>query len=298
MPAEDFLQQMKKLRNHVKASQITVVLTGGEPLLRKDLEYIGNKLRHMGYRWSIVTNGMLYNNYRHHSLINAGMGALTLSLDGLRRSHNWLRNNALSFNKAIQALEYITKEKRLNYDVVTCVHKDNIHELEPLKELLIRKGVKAWRIFTIAPKGRATGNETLQLDGRQFRYLMEFIRKYRRHPLLKVSFSCEGFVGPYEGEVRDGYFFCRAGIHIGSILADGSVSACPNIDRQLIQGSIYKNDFHEIWESEFQKMRQRNWTKIDECEHCNMYKYCLGNGLHLWDMTNTKLLQCHYHLIV
>lgn len=153
------------------------------------------------------------------------------------------------------------------------------------------------RLFIHRPEGRAAGNETLSLNGSQFRYLMNFIRKNHHHSQIKVNFSCEGFVGPFEGDVRDGFFFCRAGIHIGSILADGSVSACPNNDKEFVQGSIYENDFHTIWESKFQKMRQRKWTKTDECGQCEMYKYCQGNGLHLWDMKSKKLLLCHYNLL-
>jgi len=40
--------------------------------------------------------------------------------------------------------------------------------------------------------------------------------------------------------------FKPAGINIGSILIDGSISACPNIDKTFSQGNSYKDDFYNI----------------------------------------------------
>lgn len=114
---------------------------------------------------------------------------------------------------------------------------------------------------------------------------------------MDIKFSCEAYVGPYENEVRDGFFFCRAGINIASVLIDGSVSACPNIHPDFIQGNIYKADFTDIWDKEFGVMRNRSWTKIGECANCDSYKHCMGNGLHLWDPQKNQLLQCHYNLL-
>jgi hypothetical protein len=56
---------------------------------------------------------------------------------------------------------------------------------------------------------------------------MKFIEGKKKGKQMEINFSHEGYVGEYEQKVRDGFFFCWAGIHIGSILNDGSVSACP-----------------------------------------------------------------------
>ena len=103
MPAHDFFQAIDTIKNIPQ--NFTVVFTGGEPLLRNDLELCGKELRKRGFKWSIVSNGHLYNKERHISLLNAGIGALTISLDGLKESHNWLRNNSHSFEKVINAIE-------------------------------------------------------------------------------------------------------------------------------------------------------------------------------------------------
>ena len=124
MPAEDFFRAIDTIEDIPE--NFTVVFTGGEPLLRKDLEDCGRELRRRGFRWSMVSNGYLYDEERHISLLNAGIGALTISLDGLKDTHNWLRNNEKSFDKAINAIKLAASSSRINFDVVTCVNQKNI----------------------------------------------------------------------------------------------------------------------------------------------------------------------------
>lgn len=296
MPVDDFLKALDTIKN--PASGFTVVLTGGEPLLRADIEACGREIRKRGMRWSMVTNGILYTKERHVSLLNAGMGALTISLDGLQESHNWLRNKTNSYFKTVDAIELAASSPRLNFDVVTCVNQRNISELAQIGELLIQKKVKAWRLFTIIPIGRALNNSELLLTNAQFIELMDFIAKWRKNKAIDVKFSCEGFVGKYEPQVRDSGFFCRAGINIGSILIDGSISACPNIDWSLVQGNIYTDNFYETWETKFQPFRNRNWTKTGKCATCSNYTDCRGNGLHNWHGDKQQVLVCHNEKIM
>lgn len=291
MPMADFLNAIDTIE---KPSQnLMVVFTGGEPLLRNDIEVCGKELRKRGIKWSIVTNGHLYSGQRHNSLLNAGMGALTISLDGLKDSHNWLRNKEKSFDKVISAIELAATSNRLNFDVVTCVNQRNLKELSQLRELLIRISVRSWRLFTIIPIGRAVQNSDLLLTDRQFLELMNFIAECRKSNKIDVKFSCEGYVGRYEPLVRDSYFFCRAGINIGSVLIDGSISACTNIDRSFSQGNIYKDKLYEVWQNKFEPFRNRQWNKVGQCKTCKEYKDCQGNGFHNWHGDMKKVLVCH-----
>ena len=291
MPADDFFKAIDTIKDIPQ--NFTIVFTGGEPLLRKDLEFCGKELRKRGFRWSIVSNGHLYDKERHISLLNAGIGALTISLDGLQESHNWLRNNKHSFNKVVNAIELAASSNRINFDVVTCVNQKNFNELGQIRDLLISKNVKAWRLFTIIPIGRAADNSDLMLTDNQFLELMNFITGNRKSKDIDIKFSCEGYVGKYEPLVRDSYYFCRAGINIGSILIDGSISACPNIDRALSQGNIYTDNFYETWQNKFHLFRNREWTKVGQCKTCDDYKDCQGNGLHNWHGTKENVLVCH-----
>jgi radical SAM enzyme (rSAM/lipoprotein system) len=292
MPFEDFLSAILPLKKAYPPNSITVVITGGEPLVRKDLVRCGAALRKQGFRWSIVTNGYAYTPDMHTRLLAAGMGAITLSLDGLEDTHNWLRSNRSSFHNAVSALKLITASDRLYYDVVTCVNRKNINELPFLKEFLISMKVKAWRLFTIAPIGRAADNRDTQLSPEELTRLMDFIAGSRAEKAMDVKFSCEAFVGAYERKVRDSYFFCRAGINIASVLADGSISACPNINRSFSQGNIYRDDFLEVWNKRFAVMRDRSWTKRGMCMNCRDYKNCGGGAMHLWNEKMDTVMTC------
>jgi len=291
MPLKDFLSALDTIDK--RSDNLIVALTGGEPLLRKDIELCGMEIRKRGMRWGMVTNGYLYDKERHISLLNAGLGALTISLDGLEDTHNWLRNTKNSFSKTDRAISLAASSSRLNFDVVTCVNKRNIHELPAIYDYLTGKGIKAWRLFTVAPIGRAVNTPDLFLTDPQFKEMLDFICLKRKVKSLDVKFSCEGYVGRYELKVRDSYFFCRAGINIGSILSDGSISACPNIDRSFSQGNIYSDNFYEIWQTGFQPFRDRSWTRTGQCQECTDYPECQGNGLHNWQEQGKFLLVCH-----
>ena len=293
MSVDHFLKAIDSITAQVNPNKTIIVFTGGEPLLRKDLEYCGSELYKRGFPWGIVTNGFLLNSQRLNSLLNAGLRSITISLDGLKESHNWLRGNTNSFDKAMEAVKLLPKALNLEYDIVTCVNQKNIDELPLLKETLIQIGIKEWRIFTIFPIGRAKESPELHLSPAQFRQVLDFIKDTRIENRIKLSYGCEGFLGEYEGEVRDNFFFCRAGINIASILADGSITGCPNLRENFIQGNIYKDDFSQIWNKGFQKFRNREWTKADECPKCESFKYCEGNGMHLHDEKTGKLLFCH-----
>jgi radical SAM enzyme (rSAM/lipoprotein system) len=293
MPAEHFYKAIDQLKHIINPNKTMIVLTGGEALLRKDIEIIGADLYRRGFPWSIVTNGMLLNKQKLESLLDSGLRSITISLDGLEDSHNWLRGNKHSFKNAIAAIKLLPETEDLRHDVVTCINRRNFKELTQIRDLLINSGIKEWRVFTVFPVGRAKENSQLLLEPSEFKALFDFISQRRKEKKIKVNYGCEGFLGSYEGEVRDNFFFCRAGINIASVLADGSISACPNLRDNFIQGNIYKDNFAEVWESGYDIFRDKSWTKTGICSDCDFYRYCEGNGMHLRDEKAGELLFCH-----
>lgn len=297
MPLGDFLGVLDEVATACDPHTITLAVTGGEPLMRGDLEECGKEFRKRGYPWGMVSNGYTLTDARLEALLGAGLGSLTISLDGLEDSHNWLRGLPDSFAKALAAAEAAAHSDALVFDVVTCVNGRNFGELEALRDLLISKGVRRWRLFTIFPKGRAQDDPELDVSNEQFEALLQFIRATRNESGLQADYGCEGYLGPYEGNVRDGFFFCHAGVHVGSVLADGSISACPSLRGDYIQGNIYQDSFLDCWENRFQIMRDRGWTKTGECAACPAYCWCEGNGLHLRDEKTGDVLRCHLHML-
>lgn len=292
MPKEDFLRVLDNIAAHTDPHSVFVIISGGEPLMREDLEECGREIYEKGFPWGMVTNGLYMTPKRFRALRNAGMHTATVSLDGLETEHNLMRGNPKSFARAVDAISTMAAEPDFRFDVVTCANRSNYPQLDELKEMLIGMGVREWRIFTVFPVGRAAQHEDLQLTGGEFRGVMEFIKRTRREGRIKVSYGCEGFLGNYEGEVRDHLYACSAGVSVASVLIDGSISACPSIRADYRQGNIYSDDFWDVWTSRFAPYRDREWMRKGDCAECEFFRYCRGNGMHLRD-ENGDLLFCH-----
>ncbi len=292
MPLADFLNVLDDLATHIEPQRILVVTTGGEPLVRHNIIECGYEITRRGFMWGMVSNGMLLTAEKLDKLIAAGLKTIAISLDGFEDDHNWMRGHPLSFDRAVRAIKALTY-RQITWDVITCVNQRNIGHLEEFKDFLLSIGVRQWRIFTVFPAGRAKDNVDLQLSSDQFREVMKFIVHTRKEGRIDLNYSCEGFLGRYEYEVRDHSFFCQAGIHVASILNDGAISGCLSIRSDYNQGNIYHDNFWEVWNSRFEQYRNRLWAKTDACSNCEMWRYCEGNGMHLRD-ENGKLVMCNY----
>ncbi|MDE6624340.1 MAG: TIGR04133 family radical SAM/SPASM protein [Alistipes sp.] len=295
MPLEDFLKVLdEQITPHVNPAEVLIIFSGGEVLVREDLERAGAEVTRRGYPWGMVTNGMALTPRRLESLMQAGLRSISVSLDGFEKEHNRLRGNALSYDRALNAIRMIVREPALTYDVVTCATGELVPNLEAFREMLIAEGVTHWRLFSIFPMGRAKEDPALRMTDAEFRAMLEFIRRTRREGRIDVSYACEGFLGGYEAEVRDHFYQCIAGISVASIRVDGSISGCTSIRANFHQGNIYRDDFWDVWQNRFEPFRNREWARRDECADCGMFRYCLGGGMHLHD-DDGRLLYCHYH---
>lgn len=292
MPFEDFQKVLLRIKEAYDPREILIIFSGGEPLMRKDLADCGRRVLELGFPWGLVSNGYLMNPKRALELLKAGMRTATISLDGLEEEHDWMRGVPGSFARADEAIRYLSGVSFLGFDIVTCVTQKNIGQLQQIKEYLISAGVKAWRLFTVFPVGRGATDPVLQLTGEQYRALMEFIVACRKEGRIKASYGCEGFLGPYEGKVRDHLFSCQAGLSIASVRIDGAISGCTSIRASYSQGNIYTDDFVDVWEHRFGIFRDHTPFKTGPCAECRWWKKCQGNGMHLRG-ENGELLLCN-----
>ena len=294
MPLVNFISVLDEISKVVEPQRILVITTGGEPLVRPDIVQCGREISSRGFMWGMVTNGLLLSEEMLDELIDAGLQTIAISLDGFDDYHNWMRGNHHSFEKAVSAIKALTR-KNIVWDVISCVNQRNIGRLNEFKEFLKSIGVKKWRIFTVFPEGRAKENMELYLDSSQMKWLMDFISETRKSDKsIQLNYSCEGFLGAYEYEVRDYPFFCQAGINVASILNNGDISGCLSIRPDYCQGNIYHDNFMDVWQNGFHVYRNRSWMKIGPCEKCNVWRYCEGGSFHLRDGKG-KLSICHWN---
>lgn len=293
MPFSDFARVLDQIALENEPSKIMIITTGGEPLVRKDIVECGREITRRGFIWGMVSNGMLLDTLKLQQLINAGLKTIAISLDGFEAEHNWMRGNDNSFRRAVNAIKALTKSS-ITWDVITCVNARNFSSLSKFKDFLLGLGVTHWRLFTVFPMGRAANNTELQLTSEQFRLLMNFIREERGKGDIRVSYSCEGYLGDYELRVRDYPFFCGAGINTASVRYDGAISGCLSIRSRFDQGNIYNDNFLDVWNNRFGVFRNREWMKQETCSNCKVWNFCRGGAMHLREAEG-EMLACSYH---
>ena len=292
MPFVDFARVLDQIALEKEPSKIVVITTGGEPLVRKDILECGREITRRGFIWGMVSNGMLLDTQKLQQLINAGLKTIAISLDGFESEHNWMRGYGNSFCRAVNAIKALTNSD-ITWDVITCVNARNFSSLSKFKDFLLGIGVTHWRLFTVFPMGRAANNMDLQLTSEQFRLLMEFIKEEKGKGDIRVSYSCEGYLGDYELNVRDYPFFCGAGINTASVRYDGAISGCLSIRSKFDQGNIYNDNFMDVWNNRFGIFRNRKWMKQGTCSNCTMWNLCRGGAMHL-RKEDGEMLACSY----
>ena len=292
MPLEHFLKVLDDVATMTKPARVLVNTVGGEPLVRPDIVECGREITKRGFGWGFVTNGVLLTPSMLRDVLYAGLRTVAVSLDGLETEHNWLRGG--SYDGAMAAISLLAAHHGdVLWDVITCVNQRNISTLPQLKQHLIAAGVRKWRIFTIFPQGRAKLHPELFLTPEQYVSVMDFIVATRREGQINLSYSCEGFLGRYEGEVRNHIYRCDAGTMTASVLANGDISGCMSIRAHYAQGNIYRDRFSDVWQHRFETMRDRRWLKRDSCKDCKAWDWCVGGPFHLRG-DDGEMLHCNY----
>lgn len=296
LPAQDILRVLDGIRQRHDPSKITVAMTGGEPLLYPGFFELCGTITAMGFPWGMVTNGWAMTPKKLAAARAAGMRTITVSLDGLREVHDWLRGRAGSHARAVATLRLLAAADWIQkLDVVTCVHRRNLGELDRVRALLEQIGVRHWRLFTVSPIGRAADDPDLILTREEFRRLMSWTASRRGTPGPAVVYSESGYLGTCDTTVRNQPYFCRAGINVAGIMADGAILACPNIDRSFAQGNIRHDDFCEVWEKKYRPFRDRRWLRTGSCAECSRWNLCQGNSFHLLDPDTGHTRLCYFH---
>lgn len=302
LTTEEIKNAFKKIASDMDASKILINVTGGEPLVRKDLcevmEYATNEL---GFHWGMTTNGILLTEENIEKLRKANMETISISIDGIEETHNKFRGVPNSYQIIINNIKNLKKAGYVKHIQVTTVfHKENINQMEELYQIMLGLGLDSWRLVSMDPIGRANENDNLLLNGKEIKQLLDFIKSKKKDRRLEVTYGCPGFLGlEYEKEVRKNYFYCRTGINVASILYNGDLFVCPNVPRmkRLIQGNIKADNFKDIWNNKYKEFRTKNRTECDKCEKCEYWDYCLGGAYHTWDFTNNEQNKCTYNMI-
>ena len=176
--AEDLKKTLLEIHEHYGANNVFLTVTGGEPLMRKDLFDIMEYAVSLGFRWGMTTNGMLINKRIIDEYRRTNMESISISLDGLKETHESFRRVPGSFDKIMNAIDLLKDLETLkSLQITTVANKKNLDELEDIYQLLLEKGIKEWRVMCVDPIGRAYDNDGILLDKEGLIKMFEFIRE-------------------------------------------------------------------------------------------------------------------------
>jgi radical SAM protein with 4Fe4S-binding SPASM domain len=253
-------------------------VTGGEPLLRKDLLDVLAHARQRGVKTGIATNGFLLDRPMADRIAQAGVHSVQVSLDGMEATHNDIRRNPRSYAAAVRAIELLSEIRVPVLTVATTVTERNLPELNSLRGFLRHLGVLQWKLTAVMPIGRAR-RAGMSLDRERLISLFEFVRKNNGRGIRIHLGENLPFLGGWERKLRSGPVICPVGFSACCIGVDGNVRGCPEQpdtpDNR--EGSLLERSFADIWQHGFGRYRGREILDADPiCSVCEWKNDCFG----------------------
>ena len=272
LSVDEYRRILEEVKEDFDLKRLYLCITGGEPLLRPEFFDILGYAHELGYRWGMTTNATLITGEVAHRLAEAGMRTVSVSIDGLRETHDRLRGLTGGYDAAMRGIQNLIDENTFqNIQVTTVVNHENIGELDELFLVMDGLDIDSWRVINLEPIGRALQWPNRMLTQEDYRRLFSFIRE-KRLAGYPVEYGCSHYLGPeLEGELRDWYWLCNAGIYTASIMSNGDVGACLDIERrpETIQGNIRETRFRDIWENRFALFRKDLSAESEYCRGCS-----------------------------
>lgn len=170
-PNQLTLEEGKKLLENLASYEKPlplVVLTGGDPFERDDLEELTRYGTSLGLNMSLspsVTPKLTPE--RIHALREAGGKAMSMSLDGATaQTHDAFRGFSGTFDKTV-AMAPVINEAGYRLQINSTLTKKNIHEAPALLKTVMGMGAKMWYVFFLVPTGRGADLDALSPDERE-----------------------------------------------------------------------------------------------------------------------------------
>ena len=96
---------IEKVLGTIGPDKPMICLTGGEPMMHPGFFDIAECIRDMGFTWGMTTNATLIEDETALKLRDAGMSTVSVSLDGMERSHDYLRQRKGAWRLALRGIK-------------------------------------------------------------------------------------------------------------------------------------------------------------------------------------------------
>src|SRR5437899_9012853 len=210
-----------------------IILTGGEPLLRQDLNQIATYASQRGATVVLGTNGTLLTDERIAGLKAAGVRGVAVSIDSLRPSyHDRFRHGPGSLDDTVAALGRLRAE-RLDFIVQTTATKGNRSELERLAQWSAEEGAVAFNCYFLVATGRGAGLSDLAPPEYEavVADLARWQREYRGRMMIRAKCAPHFMRHVHAADPQSAIFNyplrCSCCTQYYLITPDGKLTPCP-----------------------------------------------------------------------
>lgn len=244
----------------------TLVLAGGELLLRKDIPEIVSYACEQGLSWAMHTHGGHVPKFR--SLLARHPPCLAaISLDGERAPHDLFRGKQGSFDAALAAIRVLKETGCGEVVVGTTITRQSADRVADLFPIVAASGADSWGLHLFAPEGRGAEHMALFPTPEQLRRVAAFAR--RKRAMFHVELCNEwGSAGAEDRHYRDQPFLCGAGRISCVVGASGEVLPCTTTDLGESEGNLRERPLREIWAQGFSRFRQGGQGVCSDGKEC------------------------------
>ncbi len=254
-----------------------LILTGGEPLLRKDIFDIARYASRRGLWVVMGTNGVLVTDKVAQKMVECGVKGVGISIDSVDPAkHNSFRGGPNAWQYSVRALE-ICRAHGLEVLVQTTVMAMNYDEIPELIAFAREKGAWSFNLYFLVQTGRGQQMNDLSAEQTEamLTRLVDTQDAYR--PMLVRSKCAPQFKQIAYAKGRGGLESggCMAGTQYCRITPEGDVTPCPYMT--VVAGNVLEQSFTEIWQTApvLQELRDVEQLK-GRCGQCEFKELCGG----------------------
>lgn len=283
------------------APEALTILTGGEPLLRRDILPIIRYATEKGL-WVVVgTNGVSITEKLARLLRDEGVRGLSLSLDALDpERHDAFRRVRGAWDNTVRGASLL-HQAEMPFIVQTTVGRHNVEELEEIAAFAHREmGAKVWNLYFLVQTGRGQFVSDISdveyddvlagLSRIQKRFKGKMVVNAKCAPHYIKQLYAEDPDSPFIRTYSGGAGGCPAGTHYLGIRPNGDVTPCPYLP--LFSGNLKRDSLVRLWESSDLFVRIRERTGLGgRCGSCEFNSRCGGCRARAYGMTGDLLAE-------
>ena len=255
-----------------------VIFSGGEPLLREDLEELISYAEKLGLRPVLGTNAVELSRERIRSLARVGLKGMAVSLDSASPSgHDSFRGVEGCWQQAVDSAAQAVEEG-IPVQINATISRQNRAEVDEMIELAREIGARSFHPFFLVPTGRGVDIEEDALRPDEYQEMIEYVLEKEKEVDLQIKPTCapQFMVQAEKMDISLHYNRgCLAGLSYCCILPEGEVHVCPYLP--VSAGSIREKSFSEIWRESKVFERLRDFSLYEgECGECGYVDICGG----------------------